>query len=71
VPTQACPPSPATIEGTIGPDDVTALAAGQGIDAGEFDELVDAIQAGVTYANVHSTKFPGGEIRAQLRPDDD
>jgi CHRD domain len=69
--TQECPASPATIEGTIEPDDVGAGAADQGIDAGEFDELVDAIQAGVTYANVHSSKFPGGEIRGQLRPDDD
>jgi hypothetical protein len=69
--TQECPASPATIEGTIGPDDVGAGAADQGIDTGEFDELVDAIQAGVTYANVHSSKFPGGEVRAQLRADDD
>jgi len=69
--TQECPASPATIEGTIQPDDVGAGAADQGIDAGEFDELVDAIRAGVTYANVHSSKFPAGEIRGQLRPDDD
>jgi hypothetical protein len=40
--------------------------AGQGIAAGEFDELVRAIKAGVTYANVHSEMFPGGEIRGQL-----
>ncbi len=30
-------------------------------------ELVRAIRAGVTYANVHSTKWPGGELRLQLR----
>jgi len=41
--------------------------AGQGIAAGEFAELVKAIRAGQTYANVHSTKFPGGEIRAQIK----
>jgi hypothetical protein len=41
--------------------------AGQGIAAGEFEELVRAIKTGVTYANVHSTKFPGGEIRGQIR----
>jgi len=40
--------------------------AGQGIAAGEFAELLAAIRAGKTYANVHSAKFPGGEIRAQL-----
>ena len=43
----------------------------QGIAAGEFAELVDAIRHGVTYVNVHSTKYPGGEIRAQLEEDDD
>ena len=40
--------------------------AGQGIDPGEFDELVDAIRAGATYANVHTEKYLGGEVRAQL-----
>ena len=63
--TQECPAQPATITGTIGPDDVIGPAA-QGIDPGEFDELVDAIRAGATYANVHTSKYPGGEVRAQL-----
>ena len=40
--------------------------AGQGIAPGEYEELLRAIRAGATYANVHSTKYPGGEIRAQL-----
>ena len=63
--TQACPPAPATITGTIRPGDV--LTAGtSGITAGQFDEFVAAIRAGVTYANVHSMMWPGGEIRAQL-----
>jgi hypothetical protein len=38
--------------------------AAQGID---FGELVRAIRAGATYANVHTEKYPGGEIRTQLR----
>jgi hypothetical protein len=74
--TPACPPAPGTVEGTIEPADVQNTTnpppptAGQGIEAGAFDELVDAIKAGATYANVHSTKWPGGEIRAQLEDDD-
>ncbi len=63
--TQPCPPAPATISGTIRPANVIG-PLDQGIDAGQFEELVRAIKAGVTYANVHSETFPGGEIRGQL-----
>lgn len=64
--TQACPgPRDGTVSGTLKAADVVG-PAGQGIALGEFNELVRAIRAGVTYANVHSTKQPGGEIRAQL-----
>ena len=48
----------------------TAAARTQGIDTGEYQELVRAIDAGKTYANIHSTKWPGGEIRAQLNEGD-
>jgi CHRD domain len=68
--TQLCPPAPATVTGTIRPIDVIGPAA-QGIAAGEFTELIDAIRHGVTYVNVHSMKYPAGEIRAQLEEDDD
>jgi hypothetical protein len=60
-----CPPTSGTVEGTIDPADVIG-PANQGIAPGEFDELVRAMRAGVTYANVHSSKFPGGEIRGQI-----
>ncbi|HET8756383.1 MAG TPA: CHRD domain-containing protein [Solirubrobacteraceae bacterium] len=63
--TQACPAAPATITGTIRPGDVIGPGV-QGIEAGAYQEFLDAIDAGVTYVNVHSTKWPGGEIRAQI-----
>lgn len=63
----ACPQS-GTVTGTIVPADIVG-PAGQGIAAGEFGELVAAIRAGRTYANVHSTKFPGGEVRGQINDD--
>lgn len=64
-PPQACPPAPATISGTLTPADVVGPSE-QGIAPGELGELVAAIRAGATYANVHSTAYPAGEIRAQL-----
>jgi hypothetical protein len=61
-------PQDGTVTGTITPAQVVE-AAGQGIVAGEFEELVDAIRAGTTYVNVHSSTFPPGEIRGQLDHD--
>ena len=40
----------------------------QGIEPGQFNELIAAIRAGVAYVNVHSSTFLGGEVRGQLRP---
>jgi hypothetical protein len=43
------------------------------LTTGEWEELLRAIRAGVTYVNVHTTGRPGGEIRSQIegRSDDD
>jgi len=64
--TPACPTTnPAEVTGTITPASVIGPAA-QGITAGQFGELLAAINADTTYANVHSSLYPGGEIRSQL-----
>ncbi len=71
--TPTCPqeaPARNPVTGTIGPGQVLTVT-GQGIAAGEFNELVRAIRAGATYANVHSTLFPPGEIRGPIGGDDD
>ena len=71
--TPPCPQPPpggsATVDGIRTAADMANTASGQGIAAGEFDELVRALRAGVAYANVHSSLRPGGEIRGQLGDD--
>ncbi|MDX1542789.1 MAG: CHRD domain-containing protein [Christiangramia sp.] len=47
-------------EGVITEDDVV------GSLNGDFQALIDAIRAGNIYVNVHTTEFPGGELRGQL-----
>jgi hypothetical protein len=68
-----CPPS-GTVTGTITPADLQpADATPQGIDGPtpeEFDDFVRAIRAGMTYANVHTDRYPGGEIRGQIDGDE-
>lgn len=65
--TPVCPQS-GSVSGVVSSADVVG-PAGQGIAAAEFAEMLAAIRGGVAYANVHSSKFPGGEIRGQLRDD--
>ena len=59
----ACPPSPATVTGTIAATDVIPRRD-QGVE--DFDDLVEAIRKGLTYANVHTDKSPAGEVRGQI-----
>jgi hypothetical protein len=69
---QPCPAAPATISGTILAADVspnipaTQAARNQGLNSGEIGELIAAMRAGVTYVNVHTTTWPGGEVRSQI-----
>ena len=58
-------PQAGTVEDDIVAADVIG-PTGQGIAPGEFAEILAAMRAGKAYANVHSSKFPGGEIRAQV-----
>lgn len=60
------PGDDAEVSGTIVAADVIGPTT-QGIGPGELGELLRAMRAGVTYVNVHSSTFPGGEIRGQLQ----
>jgi len=66
--TQACPPDGGEIEGVITAVDVVGPTA-QGYDPGEFEQLLDAMRAGLTYVNIHSVRFGAGEIRSQIEHD--
>jgi hypothetical protein len=63
--TPTCPAPGGTVSRTVAASDILAPGT-QGIEAGNFEELAAALRAGQTYANVHSSKWPGGEIRAQI-----
>jgi hypothetical protein len=68
--TPTCPLMEGTVTGVITPATVVG-PANQGIAAGEFNELVRAIRAGATYANIHTTANAGGEIRGQISTHDE
>lgn len=61
----ACPEMEGEVGGTmtaasvVGPED-------QGIAPGELQKLVDAINNGAVYANVHTEQYPAGELRGQV-----
>ena len=65
--TPLCPgPRSGTVTGTRVAANVIGPAA-QGLAAGELEELIEAIHAGKAYANVHSTLYPAGECRGQIK----
>ncbi|SMO60435.1 CHRD domain-containing protein [Fodinibius sediminis] len=48
-------------EGEITADDLTGALEGATLDA-----LIDEMEAGNTYVNVHTTQHPSGEVRGQI-----
>jgi hypothetical protein len=64
--TPDCPPPGGVVTGTLTAADVRPIAA-QGLAGGDFANAVAQIRNGLTYANVHTTSFPGGQIRGQIQ----
>ncbi len=64
-----CPNGEGTVEGDVTPPDVVGPNA-QGIEPGSFDEIISAMQAGHGYVNIHTTRWPTGEIRGQINNPD-
>jgi hypothetical protein len=68
------PTCPDTTSGTVSGTITAANVIGpnsQGIAPGEFDKVIQAIREGASYANVHSTRSPNGEIRGIVHVGDD
>ena len=60
-----------TVTGTLTAADVrdqptNGIAGAPATTPGEFAEVIGLIRAGKTYANLHTAKFTGGEIRSQI-----
>jgi hypothetical protein len=64
------PACPATTEGTITGTITAANVTGpttQGVNPGDLDSALEAVRDGLSYANMHTANFGGGEIRGQVR----
>jgi CHRD domain len=64
--TQPCPGNGGTVTGTITAGNVIGPTP-QNVTPGNFDALVAALESDTAYGNIHTTAFPSGEIRGQIR----
>ena len=55
------------VNGTVGEANVTASNLEGPMKGKDVTDLVTAMKNGTTYVNVHTTDFPDGEIRGQLK----
>jgi hypothetical protein len=69
--TPACPAGGGSVTRTVGAADIVGGAAAQNLAAGDFAGAVRVIRSGDSYVNVHTTRFPAGEIRGQVHFGDD
>ena len=60
-----CPPVAGTVTGIIDAADIVGPTS-QGIEPGSFAELAKAMRIGSAYVNIHTTRWPAGEIRGQI-----
>jgi CHRD domain len=68
--TPACPAGGGTVTGTVTAASVIGVP-GQNITAGDFAALLRILRSGDAYVNVHTIRFPAGEIRGQVRAGED
>ena len=68
--TPACPAGGGTVTRTVSAADILGVAS-QNVPAANFAAALRILRSGDAYVNVHTTSFPGGEIRGQVRATDD
>jgi len=64
--TPVCASPAGVYSGRITAASVVGPGGAQQLAAGELEELVAALRAGVAYVNVHTNLSPGGEVRGQI-----
>ena len=64
-PTPSCPASPGEVSGTLTAENVITRAD-QGVGPGDLAAVIEAIDKGVAYVNVHSSVSPSGAVRGQF-----
>ena len=47
---------------------VEATVDSAAVNGVSYEQLLDAMRTGNAYVNVHTTQFPGGEMRGTIRP---
>lgn len=65
--TPTCPPGGGTVTRTVTAAAIVSPSPDQGLAAGDLAGAIRILRAQDAYANVHTTRYPGGEIRGQVR----
>jgi len=69
--TPTCPAAPSgTVSGLLTAGSVIGFAPSN-VTAGDFNALADIILSKTAYVSIQTTNFPTGEIRGEIRRDDD
>ena len=58
---------PGRTQGVLAEGEITSADLVNDLAGADLEDLLDAIRAGNAYVNVHTSQFPPGEIRGQLR----
>ncbi len=57
---------PGRFQGVLAQGEITAGDLVGPLAGADMADLIDAINAGTAYVNVHTSQFPGGEVRGQI-----